>query len=89
MIQPARRIQETSRDIVGLQIREVAEDLLTRLAGGQELQHVNHAQAHAADAWAAFALLWTDSDSLKEVSRCHDAFGRGASKVTHTETGVQ
>lgn len=66
MIQPAGRVLEGSRDVLTLEIREVAQDLLRGLACSEELQHIDHPHPHAANnARAAAALLGVDSDPFE------------------------
>ncbi len=65
MIQTPRRVQEARRDVIRLQVREVGQDLFMRFACCEQLQHVDHAHAHPADARTASALLRTDGDTLE------------------------
>lgn len=57
-------VVEAGLDIGGLQIGEVLKDFGLRDASGEEIEHVLHANAHAADAGAAAALMRIEGDAV-------------------------
>jgi hypothetical protein len=57
MVQTPGGILEAGGDFLWLQVRILLQDLLRRLARGQQLQDVTDPDAHAADAGTAAALL--------------------------------
>lgn len=67
MVEASRGEQQTGRDVVGFQVGKVFEDLLLRLARGQQFQDVDHANAHPANAGAAATLFGTDRDASEEL----------------------
>lgn len=71
MVEPPRGVHQTGRDIVGFQVGKVLEDLLLRLARGQQLQNVDHANTHLTNAGAAPTLFGTDRDALEELNGGH------------------
>src|SRR6056297_816255 len=71
MIQLTGRIQETCRDVLGLQVRVVRQDLLLRLPSGEELEHIKHTDTHSADARTASALLRVNRDPAKKIRLAH------------------
>jgi len=60
-------IGEAGADIVLHEVREVAQDLVCLRARGKHLQHVGHADAHAANAGPPVALFGPDGDAREEI----------------------
>ena len=58
-----------------------------RLAGGQQLQHINDADAHAANARTAPTLLGIDCDALKERDGVRDAAHQGIRSEADSGSG--
>ena len=71
MIQLTGRIQETGRDVVGLQVRVVRQDLIPRFPSGQKLEDVEDTDTHSADARTAPALLRVNRDPAKKIRLAH------------------
>src|ERR1043165_3913617 len=67
MVEPACGVKQCRAQVVGLKVGHLFENLFGVQAGGEEVEHVCHADAHAADAGAAAALLGVDRDSFKQV----------------------
>ena len=57
--------------ILGLQIRQLLENLVSGQARSEQVEHVADTDAHSADAGAAAALLGINRDSVGD--RVHDA----------------
>lgn len=66
MVEATGGIEEARGNVIRLQIRIVRKNLLMRFTGSQQLQHIDHADAHAANARAPPALLGVDRDALEE-----------------------
>ena len=67
MIHAPRGVQETRRNIVGLEVRILFEDLRMRFSRREQFQDIDDADSHAANARPAAALLGSDGDALQEV----------------------
>lgn len=67
MVKPSAGVSQASRDVLSLEIRKLTENLLWREPGSQEVEDVNDANPHAADAGAAPALLGVDGYSVSQV----------------------
>jgi len=67
VIQAPGGIQQARCDVVGFQVGEIFENLLPRLPGGQQLEHVDHANSHPANAGSTPTLLGTDGNALEEI----------------------
>jgi hypothetical protein len=63
---------EGGGDIAVLQKRVVLKDLLAASTRRKETEHIGHAHAYAAQAWASTALLCVDGDAVKLA---HDDLG--------------
>jgi hypothetical protein len=61
-------VKESRFQIVRFEVWHLFEYLLGAQAGGEQVEHVNHADSHAAYAWASAALLRVNGDSFKKVS---------------------
>jgi len=64
----ARREFQDGRDVFGFEVRIIGQDLFPSRASGQEIEHILHTNAKAANARATAANVWTDRDS---VNRAH------------------
>ena len=80
MIDPITRELQTGVDVLRLEFGIVCEDLIARHRGRQEVEHVDDADPHAANAGAAAALPWIDRDAICEV--CHKSSQNRCSKLT-------
>ena len=65
MINFLSRIFEAGLDIFWFQVWKVLENLAFRHFGGEEVEHVFDADAHAADARASTALMGIEGDSIR------------------------
>jgi len=61
---------ERGAHVFWLEIGQLVEDLFSGQAGGEQVEDVGHADAHASDAGASAALLWIDGDPVHQL--CHD-----------------
>jgi hypothetical protein len=66
---------ETSLNVGALKVGEVLEDFGLRDTGGEEVEHVLDANAHAADAGAASTLGGIEGDTVFHEVRIADAGG--------------
>ena len=67
MIEPATGETKAGGDISQLEVGEFVDDLLRREPIRQEIQHIDHANPHPADARPSAALLRIDSNSIHEL----------------------
>ena len=67
MIHAPRGVQQTRRNVVGLEVRIFFEDLLLRFPRRQQFQDIDHPDAHAANTRPTAALLGVDGDALEQV----------------------
>ena len=67
VVEPASRVKQCRFQVIGFEVRQLFENLFRVQASSVEVEHVGHADAHAADAGAAAALLEVDRDSFKQV----------------------
>ncbi len=72
MVGPARGESKAGRDIRGLEIGELPDNLFGRQTGREKIQDIDHADPHAANALSAAALLRIDGDSLKYLGHVAD-----------------
>jgi len=70
MIESAAGEFQARRNIFCFEVRQFFKDLLLRETGGQQVQHVDDANAHPTDTGPSTTLLGVDRDSL-------DEFGHG------------
>ena len=71
MIQLTGRVQETGRDVLGLQVRVVRQNLIPRLPRGEELEDVEDTDTHPSDARTAPALLRVNCDPAQKIRLAH------------------
>ncbi len=67
MIHATGSVQQARRDVFGLEIRKLFEDLLAGFAGHEQFQDIDHANPHAANTRPAAALVRADRDPLQKV----------------------
>lgn len=72
MIHPSGGIQEACRNIIGLEVREIRKDLLSRLPSSEQFEHVNDAHPHTTNARSSAALQRIDRDAFEEARRGRD-----------------
>ena len=60
----ARREFQDGRDVFGFEVGIIGQDLFPSRASGQEIEHILHTNAKAANARATAANVWTDRDSV-------------------------
>lgn len=87
MIHAATGEAQARRDIGGLEIRQLLNDLRRRHPGGQEIEHIDDADAHAADARTSSALLRIDGDTSHEFDGSAH-FGRPRCQQKHNDTNT-
>ncbi len=63
MIAQTSSIVQGSNDVFALEIRQFDEDLVVRQASSQQIQYINHANAHATDTRAAATLTGRTRDT--------------------------
>jgi hypothetical protein len=68
MTQTLACVAQAGSDVFRLEVGQLFQNLSRRKAGGQQLQHVDNADAHSADAWLAAALFRVDRYSFREPS---------------------
>lgn len=61
------RILETSLQVLWFQVRQILKDFRPSQSSGKEIEHVRNANAHAADARSAPALLGVCGDSRCQI----------------------
>ena len=87
MIQATTGEPETRGDIGGLEIRQLREDLIRREPGGEEIQDVNDADAHPANAGTPATLLRIDCDAIHQLNRiAHKRLFHGNRSLAATTT---
>ncbi len=67
MVQLARGVDQAGGNVVRFEVGVRGEDLRGRLAGGEQLEHVDDAHTKPANAGATAALLGIDRDSLEPL----------------------
>ncbi len=63
MTQLGDRVSQARADIRPLQIGKIRQNFIFVDAIGEHLQNIDDANSHAANAWAAVALVGPDSDA--------------------------
>jgi hypothetical protein len=71
VVQPAGSELERGSDIIGLKIRHLVRDLIGCQSGGEQIQDIGDADAHATDARSTAALLWIDGNAVHQLG--HDS----------------
>ena len=68
MIEAATREAKAGGDVLRLEIRQLFENLLRRKPIGHQIEYINDANTHAADARTPPALKRVNSDSVGNIS---------------------
>ena len=71
MIRQPADIVEGRPDVLGLQIRQLDQDLFGREAVREQVEDIRDPDPHPADARPPAALLGTDRDACEEIVRVH------------------
>ena len=97
MIRLACCVEERGRDVLGLEECIVAQDLLMRGAGSEELKQIHHAKASAADARPTATLAGFDGDPfegahggrlLRGQGFCQQGLHRAHPRASASEIGA-
>lgn len=70
MIESAAGELQASRNIFSFKVRQFLKDLLLRETGGQQIQHIDDADAHPTNTGPSTTLLGVDRDAFDEFG--HD-----------------
>ena len=86
MIEIPRSESQARLDVFRFEIGHFFEDVCRREPGREQVEHITHANAHAADARPAAALLGIDSDPLRNLAhftsiRAYAASGENSSRI--------
>jgi hypothetical protein len=77
MIELSGRVQKAGGDILAFKVRELGEDLSGCLTRGEELEYIDDANTHSADAGAPPALLGVDRDPGQQLGLSHEGLQSG------------
>jgi hypothetical protein len=66
MVQAPARESQAGSHVLQLEIGKFLNDLRSRLAGGQEIKHVDDPNAHASHTWPTPTLIRVHRDAIHE-----------------------
>jgi hypothetical protein len=70
VVKTTARKPQTGTNILRFKVRKSLDHLFGRKTVRPQVKDIDHADAHAAYAWAPTALLWVDGDSLRKLLHC-------------------
>ena len=68
MVHPAAGVGHAGAEVIRLQVRHLVEDLRGIESSGEEVEHVHHADSHAADTGLSAALLGIGGDAMEQAA---------------------
>ena len=77
MIETPTRESEACAHVGQLEVRKLLDDLTRAQSRGEQIEHVDDPDAHAADAGAATTLVRVHRDALHEFDGLPQCFARG------------